>query len=82
MLSMRLRQAFGPYPPGVTLLFAPATSSDVRPGDMVLAGLNDEDLLPHLITDSGGVTPFGYIVGERSNIRYRAIAVTTPIDPL
>lgn len=82
MLSMRLNRAFGPYPAGAILQFEPATSGSVRPGDVVLSGLDDEDLFPHLVTDSGDLTPFGYINGERQHIRYRAIAVTTQIDLL
>ena len=82
MLSMRLLKAFGPYPAGVTLLFAPATAREVNSGDLVLAGLNEDNLLPHMVTDRGHLTPFCYVVGELSNIKYRAIAVTSPINPI
>ena len=81
MLSMRLKRAIGPYPAGGTLLFAPATARDVNSGDVVLAGLDEENLLPHLITEDGSLRPFAYIIGEHRNIKYRAVAVTSQINP-
>lgn len=79
MLCMRLKQEFGSFPAGVILQFEPANSGSVRPGDLVLTGLDDEALFPHLVTSSGELTPFGCIIGEHHLIRYRAMAVTTPI---
>lgn len=82
MLSMRLLRAFGPYPAGVTISFAPASAADVRSGDFVLTGLNEDNLVPHLITVGGNLTQFGCIVGEHNNIRYRAVAVTLQINEI
>ena len=81
MLSMRLKRAFGPFPAGVTLQFVPADSVSVRLGDIVLCGLDDELLFPHVVMEDGGLSPFGCIKGENRNIRYRAIAVTSVIGP-
>lgn len=81
MLRMRLKQAFGTFSAGAILEFECANSAGVRPGDIVLTGLDDEALFPHMVTINGDLTPFGYITGERRHIRYRATAVISPIEP-
>lgn len=79
MLRLRLCRPFGPYPAGAILHFERASFDDVRPGDIVLSGLDDDALFPHEVGDDGGLTPFGCINGQRRHIRYRAVSVTTEI---
>lgn len=75
MLVMKLKREFGQYEAGAIAWFAPASSEDVHTNDFVLCGLNDDDLFPHFVTATGELTSFGCIIGERCNIRYKAVAV-------
>jgi len=79
MLMMRLQKPLGQFPAGVVLEFGSVMDPDLHPGDIVLCGLNCEELFPHVVTKSGGLTPFGCVVGEYRNIKYKALAVTTRI---
>jgi hypothetical protein len=71
-MKIRLRRALGAYSGGTVLDLKPATNKDGRPGDVVLCGVQDDVLFPHLVAESGDLSPFAHIVGERRNIRYIA----------
>jgi|GEM_PF-4430657 len=76
MLTMQLRCSFGPYQAGSVLWFMRATQKEVSAGDVVLCGLNEEELFPHLVLPNGELSNFGFIVGEHENIRYKTIMIT------
>lgn len=75
MIAMQLKRAFGSYRAGSILLFEAATSNDVLPNDVVLCGLNEKELFPHIVMPDGDLSSFGYIVGELCNIRYKVAFV-------
>lgn len=78
-MIMRLKRNFATFPVGSFLHFEPSTASDVAPGDIVLAGIDDAQLFLHVVKADGELTDFGCICGERRNIRYRATAATSEL---
>jgi hypothetical protein len=71
-MKIRLKRTLGAYSGGTVLELKPATNKDGHPGDIVLCGVRDDILFPHLVAESGDLIPFAHIVGERRNIRYIA----------